>query len=134
MLPARQPAVSAALPAVLYHLTRPDRRSSILEHGLDWRRGDANYTLPGKPKANYLLEGFEAAALWRRSWGGVMGVPGIPDMPADVWEVDVSGLELVRDPEIENDRAWYVLEPVGPERLRLVEHGEFAGAEAKTPA
>lgn len=113
------------LPTVLYHVTRPDRRPSILEHGLDWRRSRDNYTLSGKPKANYLLEGLETAATWRRSWGGVVGVPGIPDMPADVWEVDVTGLELVRDPDVERSRAWYALSPIEPSRLRLVEHFEF---------
>ncbi|HYB23247.1 MAG TPA: hypothetical protein VED41_05585, partial [Solirubrobacteraceae bacterium] len=101
-----------------FHVSPSANRSSILEHGLDWRlmgleRGIAGSVRPELP-ANFLCASREDAAFFLQ----------MARVPADVWEADVRGLWLEGDPGASGGGGgnWLLLpEPLSPERLRLLE-------------
>jgi hypothetical protein len=94
-----------------FHVSPSANRSSILEHGLDWRlmgleRGIAGSVRPELP-ANFLCASREDAAFFRQ----------MAREPADVWEADVRGLWLEGDPGASGGggRNWLLLpEPLSP--------------------
>jgi 5-methylcytosine-specific restriction endonuclease McrA len=86
-----QPA-EAKTSAVMYHISGPHNRESILEHGLNWEKSDPRSRLENNdvnpnaeewPRGNYLFTSYDQADL-----GG----------EDDIYEVNVDGLNLQEDP------------------------------------
>lgn len=105
---------------IMYHYAPTSARQSIAEHGLDYTKGEMLPNIGWRwdeelgdevehqfPNANYLYRTFESAR------------EALPPN-YDLYEVDVEGLELQVDP-YEDTEAVYTLEPIGPERLRLID-------------
>jgi len=105
-------------PNDLYHVTASENRDSISVHGLDWTRmtgrGIAGSHAP-EAEGVFLARDLEEAR-WFAGFGHARRV--------DVWLVDV------RDLPIDHDREGFLLcpEPIGPERLALVEVREAGRA------
>jgi hypothetical protein len=95
----------------MFHATAAENRSSIAEHGLDWRRmaavpGIAGSRRPELP-AVFLCETSEEAGFFTN----------MSRLPSDLWAVRVDDVWLENGPD-----GWIILpEPVPPSRLRLVE-------------
>jgi len=104
-------------PRYLYHGTSARARASIAEHGLDDRRARRRKYMQPRPEwggerrplGNYLYRHEFAARAFADK-----NVPA--GSAIDVWVVDASDLELVRDPEPYGD-SWYAAEPVPRERV-----------------
>jgi 2'-5' RNA ligase len=109
-----------AAPQVMYHVAASADRDSIQRLGLvsPHFRNDPDAV----QEANYFWSDYDTALS--------MFEDGSPNI--DIWAVDVNGLRLIPDPEydrVENGlpedypgvgKAFYTLDPIGPERLSLV--------------
>lgn len=111
---------------VMFHATASGNRESIRQHGLDWRRmgvaggiaGSVQPELPGIFLCASRAEAHFFTAMARE--------------PSDIWEVSVDGLWLEGDPGASGggDEIWMIPpEPVGPERLRLLDTDVEPGRE-----
>jgi hypothetical protein len=100
-----------------WHVSPRVNRESVARYGLDWRRIGATGGIahdpamaPPRPEAEcvWLCTSLDDAQWFR----DLTSHPVV-----DVWEVDVRGLPVVAP-----DEGWpFVLVPVGPERVRLVD-------------
>jgi hypothetical protein len=112
-----------------YHASRQENRQSIARYGLrphagkNWDHLDRrDLDLPRIPKGVFLFSEIGYAYAY--------GDRVDDEEEWDVWQVDVRGLDLLKDPEPyggddEGDEmlahSYYVRERIAPERLRLVE-------------
>jgi GNAT superfamily N-acetyltransferase len=109
----REPTATrmAKTATVMYHISPPHNRESILEHGINYEKSDPRGRLYGQgeywPAGNYLFTTYNQADL------------GSED---DIYEVNVDGLDLQPDPylDMDNDHARLVTEPIPRERIRLI--------------
>jgi hypothetical protein len=101
----------------MYHAAPVEARQSILQNGLDHRIHFGNAPLPVSDeevnwaeRGNYLDESLKSA----QQYGKERFPHGF-----DVWEVDVSGLNLKADEAWY--KGWYVVEPIPSHRLTLLQ-------------
>lgn len=96
----------------LYHAAPVEARDDIAIHGLDWRRSPrANEPHDPRSKAPVAIYFYRD-----RAEADDMMADG---MVADLYEVDDQGLHLTPDP-YQPESAVYTLDPVPPERVKLV--------------
>jgi hypothetical protein len=109
--------MKTAAPRVMYHVAPHSARGSILQRGIDWRRGDPrlDWREDGDeelyPYANYLTTSLDKAKEYQNAING----------GGHIYKVDASGLNLV--PDLDEDyegTSFYTTKPIGPERLRLL--------------
>jgi hypothetical protein len=101
----------------MFHATAVANRESISMHGIDWRRMETATGIAGSRQpelaAVFLCESHEEVEFFTK----------MARVPTDIWAVRVDGLWLENGPD-----GWIILpEPIGPERLRLVEKDIPAG-------
>ena len=103
---------------VMYHISPPQNKDSILEHGLNWEKA-IGPVLYGQgehwPAGNYLFRDYEDADLSPED---------------DIYEVNVDGLNLEEDPyELDYLRSqnpdydvgtFFTRDPIPPERIKLI--------------
>jgi hypothetical protein len=104
---------------VMFHASRSANRASIAAHGLDWRRMGATTGIAGSREHEWHGV-FLCADLEGALWFASMPRAG----PADVWSVRVDGFWLEGAPDANGGGSddWMIApQPIGPERVRLVE-------------
>ena len=107
---------------VMYHISLPQNRDSILTHGLNWELSDPETRLPQEdvdwPRGQYLFKSYPE---------------GMAEEDNDIYEINVEGLEVEPDPFIPDywdGDTFLVREPIEPERIRLVEMSAYGKALA----
>lgn len=100
----------------MYHIATSAIRESILQYGLDWTRADPGDLVPRADETRYPYGNYLYGQ--RENWMQ-------PDEWTDVWEVDVSDLDLLEDPADhdsmdDNPNNWYAEHPISPDLLRLI--------------
>lgn len=120
-------AAQGTPPRILYHLTHNSDRASIMSHGLLRSMSET---------AQMAKE--EGEPDWE-AYGGIFFSNQVSPEPSviDVWEVNVTGLNLVRDETTDHehlDEEWWVTwtDPVvEPSRLRLLTPQEVEAVQHK---
>ena len=103
---------------VVYHCAPQDCRSNILAQGIDHTKGKCgtDYESVGTKPGNYFWNDRKQAIY---SQGNSLEGSG---RPFDVWEVDVTGLNLKPDPywKGRSTRALFTTDAISPDRVRLL--------------
>jgi hypothetical protein len=98
--------------ATYYHTSPMENRQSIEQHGLDYQK--ANIEEPQVEQGNYVFDSIEGAERYRSIAQHHFG------QQWDLYEVDVDGLHLIPDPEVDYPDASYSPDPIEAERLKRI--------------
>ncbi len=103
-----------------YHASYPDNSASIKKNGLNAELGKKTVPHVEYPKGIYMFDDANDA----KKYAVLMLDDG------DVWEIDITGIKLIKDPEdpadthFEDAHSYYTIESIPPDRLSQVNFSE----------